>query len=90
MKTKSNTPPWKLELVEAPRKMAICETTMRYDVVLNGAVVDELYFNMRGYVGYLPLPTGGKLDIGEVSISRFRREVALLNREAREPVLALS
>jgi hypothetical protein len=49
--------------------------------MLNGQKVDELYFNLKGYVGYLPAPSGAKLDIGEKSISAFRREVAALNRE---------
>jgi len=63
------------------------ETKMRYDVVLNGQVVGDLYFNMTGYVGYLPTPEGRKLDIGERGISAFRREIAALNREARKPAL---
>jgi hypothetical protein len=49
--------------------------------MLHGQKVDQLYFNMKGYVGYLPTPDGAKLDIGEKSISVFRREVAALNRE---------
>ena len=59
------------------------ERTDRFDVLLNGAKFSELSFNMRGYIGYLPTPTGGKLDIGERSITAFRREIAILNREAR-------
>ena len=70
-----------IELVENLRARAICETTPRYDVMLHGQKVDQLYFNMKGYVGYLPTLDGAKLDIGEKSISIFRREVAALNRE---------
>lgn len=70
-----------IELVENLRARAICETTPRYDVMLHGQKVDQLYFNIKGYVGYLPTPSGAKLDIGEKSISVFRREVASLNRE---------
>jgi hypothetical protein len=70
-----------IALVENLRARAICETTPRYDVMLHGQKVDQLYFNMKGYVGYLPTPDGAKLDIGEKSISVFRREVAALNRE---------
>jgi hypothetical protein len=70
-----------IELVENLRARAICETTPRFDVMLHGQKVDQLYYNMRGYVGYLPTPDGGRLDIGEKSISAFRREVAVLNRE---------
>jgi hypothetical protein len=70
-----------IELVENLRARAICETTPRYDVMLHGQKFTQLYHNVRGYVGYLPTPDGGRLDIGEKSISAFRREVAVLNRE---------
>lgn len=63
------------------------ETTPRYDVVLHGQVVGQLYFNMRGYCGVLPTPSGASLDIGEKSISAYRREVASLNREFAEDLL---
>lgn len=76
---------WKLELRETRRGMQMLERTPRYDVVLNGATTGQLYFNMRGYCGYLPTPRGGKLDIGEKSISAFKREVSRLNREAKQP-----
>ncbi len=72
-----------LSLREAPHKRAICETKMRYDVLLNGQRVGELYFNMRGYCGYLPLPDGTNLDIGERGISSFRSEIRRINREAK-------
>ena len=49
-----------IKIVEAPRKRSMCETKMRYDVMLNGEVFDTLYFNTRGYLGYLPLPGGEK------------------------------
>jgi hypothetical protein len=77
-----------IELVENLRARAICETTPRYDVMLHGQKVDELYHNVRGYVGYLPTPSGAKLDIGEKSISVFRREVAALNREFATAAIA--
>jgi hypothetical protein len=70
-----------IELVENRRDCALIELTPRYDVMLHGQKVDQLYYNMRGYVGYLPTPSGTKLDIGEKSISVFRREVAALNRK---------
>jgi hypothetical protein len=72
-----------ISLREAPRKRAICETKMRYDILLNGKPVSELYFNMTGYCGYLPLPDGTKLDIGERCISAFRAEIRRLNKEAK-------
>jgi hypothetical protein len=70
-----------IELVENLSARAICESKPRYDVMLHGKKFDQLYYNMRGFVGYLPTPNGAKLDIGEKSIGAFRREVAVLNRE---------
>ena len=70
-----------LKLVKTRRGCAMCETTDRYDVVLNGVTVGQLYHNIIGYVGTLPLPEGGKLSIGERSITAYNREVAKLNRE---------
>ena len=70
-----------LKLVKTRRGCAMCETTDRYDVVLDGVTVDQLWFNMRGYVGTLPLPEGGKLSIGERSITAYKAEVVKLNRE---------
>ncbi|SHG89052.1 hypothetical protein [Bradyrhizobium erythrophlei] len=75
--------PFKLELKETRRGCQMLETTKRYDVILNGKIVDQLWFNMRGYVGYLPTPSGAKLSMPESGISVYRREVARLNREGR-------
>lgn len=72
-----------VSLREAPHRMAIAETTMRYDVLLNGTAVGELYFNMHGYVGTLPLPNGKQLSIPESAISRFEREIRRINRDAK-------
>ncbi len=71
----------RVALQEAPHKRSICETKMRYDVLLDGTVFDTLYFNMRGYLGSLPLPGGGRLEIGERGISAYRAEVRALNRQ---------
>ena len=79
---------FKLELKENRRKMAICERHPRYDVVLNGKVAGELFFNMRGYAGYLPTPDGVVLDIGEKGISAFKRAVSDLNREAKQMAIS--
>ncbi len=74
-----------IQLVENRRAMAICETTPRYDVIFRGEKFDQLYFNTRGYCGLLPClredGTVGRLDIGEVSISAYKKEVARLNKE---------
>lgn len=54
-----------------------------FDLLLNGKVVGELYYNMTGYVGTLPQPDGTGLIIGEKGISAYRAEIARINREAR-------
>ena len=76
----SKVPP-AISLVETRRGCAICETTNRFDVLFHGERFDQLWWNMRGYVGTLPCPDGRKLTIGERSITAYRREVAQLNRE---------
>ncbi len=54
-----------------------------FDVILNGEVVGEVYYNMTGYVGTLPQREGPDLTLGEQDISVYRAEVARINREAR-------
>ncbi|WP_137917061.1 hypothetical protein [Hydrogenophaga sp. 2FB] len=70
-----------IELREAPGRMSLAESNMRYEVLLNGKHFDELYFNIRGYVGALPTPEGKRLVLPESSITKFRGEIAKLNRE---------
>lgn len=70
----------KVELVATRKGCQICEREDRYDVLLNGEKFAQLYFNMRGYVGLLPLPNGHRLDIGERAISAYRKEVSAINR----------
>ena len=60
------------------------EEKSRYDVMVGDRKVDELVHDMTGYTGYLMDMYGRSIDIGECGISGFRKEVALLNREARE------
>lgn len=74
-----------ITLVQTRRGCQMMEPKDRYDVMLRGARVGQLYFNMRGYVGYLPTPDGTNLDIGEKPITTFKREVAALNREFSAP-----
>ena len=76
--------PHKITLVKTRQGCAIAEVHPRYNVLLNGQKVDQLCFNMTGYVGTLPLPGGRKLSIGERGISAFRKEASLINREAKE------
>ena len=54
-----------------------------YDLILNGEVVGEVYYNMTGYVGTLPQPDGTGFTPGETGISAYRAEIARSNREAR-------
>ena len=76
--------PHVVSLGEAPHRRAICEQHMVYEVLVNGIPNGDLIrFNMRGYVGYLPLPNGRKMDIGEKGISAFRKEIGIINREAK-------
>lgn len=79
----ANARPHVITLKEAPHKRSICESHMRYDVLVNGVLAETLNFNMRGYQGYLPLPDGGKLDIGEKAISAYKKEISTLNKEAK-------
>lgn len=74
-----------IKLVKTTRGCHMLERTPRYDVLVDGKLHDQLYFNTRGYVGTLPLPDGSKLDIGECSITEYRKEVAKLNRESATP-----
>jgi hypothetical protein len=76
--------PHVVTLQEAPHKRSMCETKMRYDVLVNGKVAETLYFNMRGYQGYLPLPGGKKLDIGEKAISAYKKEIGIINKDAKD------
>ena len=70
-----------ITLIETRTGCAICETQSRYDVLLHGKKVGQLYFNMRGYVGTLPTPSGNHLYIGERTITAYRKAVAELNKE---------
>ena len=72
---------FKITLKKRPK--AILQTKPDFDILLNGEVVGPLTYNMTGYIGYLPLPEGGKMDFGEISLTAYRREIARLNREAR-------
>lgn len=62
----------------------IFESKSRYHVLVNDEFQEELYFNMKGYVGSLPLLCGNSLSIGEKGISAFKREASIINREERE------
>jgi hypothetical protein len=74
-----------IELVETRGGCAILETHSRFDVLLHGKKIGQLYFNMTGYTGvYLPQPNGSSLDLGERGISAYRKAVAQLNREWAE------
>ena len=65
------------------RRKAVLQTKPDFNILLNGEVFGTLTYNMTGYIAYLPLPEGGKMDFGEISLTAYRREIAALNREAR-------
>jgi hypothetical protein len=57
------------------------ETTPRYNVTLHGVKVEQLWWNLKGYVGNLPLPDGSSLYMPEGSLASFKRAISRLNRE---------
>lgn len=71
-----------LKIEEAPRHHGDV-----YFVKLNGEKWGELYFNMTGYVGALPLPSGAKFSPGERGISTWKKEASRINREARHALV---
>jgi hypothetical protein len=79
--TKGELPRFRISLEERKSPHSL-ERHPRYAVLVNGEQQGELYYNMRGYQGYLPTVHGSKMDIGERGISAFRKEVIALNREA--------
>lgn len=83
--TQGDKPRFRITLEQHPGRHLL-ERQPRYAVLVNGAPQGELYYNMRGYQGYLPTVHGSKLDIGERGITAFRREVTLLNREAERAI----
>lgn len=85
MPLKAQKPVFRITLEERSGRH-ILERTPRYDILVNGIRKGELYFNMTGYVGYLPTVHGHNMDIGERGISAFRKEVVQLNREAAQAI----
>ena len=79
-----------IELIETRQGCEMMETTPRYNVMLHGVKVEQLWWNLKGFVGNLPTPDGSSLYVPESGIARFRREVAKLNREfaAADSVMA--
>lgn len=82
-----------VQIVETRRGMAFMETKPRYDVMLNGKLFLQLYFNMRGYAGYLPVPPSADsenqnrptcLQVGEKGISAYKKELGRVNKEWAE------
>lgn len=71
---------------------AMMERETRYMIQFRGKDWGELYFNMRGYVAEhgIPVPRSDGsekpigLSIGEKSLSRFKREISMANREWAE------
>lgn len=72
--------------LEERKSPHVLERHPRYAILVNGEERGELYYNMRGYQGYLPTVQGGKMDIGERGISAFRKEIRILNKEAADAI----
>jgi hypothetical protein len=70
-----------IELIETRQGCEMMETTKRFNVMLNGVKVEQLWWNMKGYVGNLPLPDGSSLYMPEGSLASFKRAISRLNRE---------
>ncbi len=74
-----------ITLQETRKNNAPFEREPRYNVLFRGKIFCELYYNMTGYVGYLPSPkedgTPVHLTIGERGISAYKKEIAILNKE---------
>lgn len=70
-----------IQLVETREGCAMMERKPRYNVLLKGTKIGQLYFNVTGYRGTLPTPEGHNLNIGEKGITAYRSEVTRLNRE---------
>jgi hypothetical protein len=71
-----------IKLVKTHTGCDVLEPHPQYDVLLYGKKIGQLYFNMRGYTGvYLPQPSGIPLNIGERSITAYRKAIARLNKE---------
>lgn len=51
---------------------------------MNGNKISQLGFNMTGYIGSLMGVHGNHVFIGESGISAYKKEIAMLNREAKE------
>jgi hypothetical protein len=83
--TKGELPRFRISLEERKSPHSL-ERHPRYAVLVNGEQRGELYYNMRGYQGYLPTVQGSQMDIGERGISAFRKEVRVLNREAEDAI----
>lgn len=82
-KIRSERKPFKITLRESSKRKHSCETTPRYEILLQNRVWGELYFNIKGYCGYLPTADGCRISIGDKSISFIKREISALNREAK-------
>lgn len=75
---------FKLTIEEKSGGRAMMETKPRFAVKVNGREVSELYFNTKGYQGYLRDIRGRAVDVGERAISAFKKEARRINKEAAE------
>lgn len=76
---------WKLSLRLNAGKRSLFDQKDRFDLILNGINVGEVYFNMTGYLVSPGLPLPGRtsrLALPEQSLAGIKREISALNREA--------
>ena len=75
-------------MLKKSKKMAIAQSVPDYEVYFYGEKIGDLYFNMTGYVGWLPCPSERQaycpLTIGEASLAAYKREIKELNKEWKE------
>lgn len=68
----------KLTLEEKPNRYSVPKD---YLVMYGEKEIGEVYFNMRGYVGFIDSPQLS-FGLGECGISNYKRQLPRLNRQA--------
>jgi len=56
-----------------------------YYIAVNGTRWGEVYYNLRGYCGYIPTSSEtALLDVGEKGVSVYKREISRVNAEFKK------
>jgi len=76
-----------VELIETRQGCEMMETTKRFNVMLHGVKVEQLWWNMKGYVGNLPTPDGLSLYVPEAAwrASGARSQNSTVNLRQQQP-----